>query len=469
MPKIGWEQSTCRKSPRGTAGGGNPQLEEYMSESTRLGRARGRKMLPVALVAAALIAMLAIASVASAATPNPIASGTTTLTINAKVLKAAKQAGIKITAVKPAKIKGSKATFAVTGGEIEAATGAGTIIHSGGLKITWGKKSVTLKALMVSTAGKSISAKIGGKTVKFASLAGVSATRLGFGNGITAKKVKLTSAGANALNKKLTPAPTKTKVKKNGKTIVKTLKVKPPFTANTPFGSSNTEVEVKTDNVIAKESMVFNGDPTLLAKLANVGVKIELISPTTASGTTFTSPISGGTIAPNGSTGAVNSSGGLKLVQNLPKGPSTSIALANIGVDLAAKTTGVEVIGESNAEEPGGKKPLNIGNLGRSSIGDLTITGTNPSPATRTVTVTANATIQAVAAEVLEGFVKVYQGYWTQVVTTTLTEEVKAGLKTLTAAEIEAIAKKEGEAKVANDQIKANEALGSFNFTATGE
>jgi hypothetical protein len=469
MPAIGWEQSTCRKSPRGTAGGGKPQLEEYMSESTRLGRARGKKMLPVAVVATALIAMLAIASVASAATPNPIASGTTTLTINAKLLKSAKQAGIKITAVKPAKIKGSKATFAVTGGEIEATTGAGTITHSGGLKITWGKKSVTLKSFTVSTSGKSLSAKIGGKTVKVASLAGVSATRLGFGNGITAKKVKLTSAGANALNKKLTPAPTKTKVKKNGKTITKTVKVKPPFKANALLGSSNTEVEVGTDNVLAKETMVFNGDATLLGKLKDVGVELQTISPTTVSGTTFTSPIAGGTIAPNGSTGAVNSSGGLKMVQNLKGGPSTSITLANIGVDLAAKTAGVEVIGESNAESEG-KKPLNVGNLGRSSIADLTITSTNPSPATRTVGVNANAVIQPVAAEVLEGFVKVYQGYYTQVVALTLTEEIKAGIKpVMTPAEVEAIAKKAGEDKVANDQIKSGEALGSFSFIAAGE
>ncbi|MCW2979601.1 MAG: hypothetical protein JWO14_1328 [Solirubrobacterales bacterium] len=469
MPAIGWEQSTCRKSPRGTAGGGKPQLEEYMSESTRLGRARGKKMLPVAVVATALIAMLAIASVASAATPNPISSGTTTLTINAKLLKSAKQAGIKITAVKPAKIKGSKATFAVTGGEIEATTGAGTITHSGGLKIVWGKKSVTLKSFTVSTSGKSLSAKIGGKTVKVASLAGVSATRLGFGNGITAKKVKLTSAGANALNKKLTPAPTKTKVKKNGKTITKTVKVKPPFKANALLGSSNTEVEVGTDNVLAKETMVFNGDATLLGKLKDVGVELQTISPTTASGTTFTSPIAGGTIAPNGSTGAVNSSGGLKLVQNLKQGPSTSITLANIGVDLAAKTAGVEVIGESNAESEG-KKPLNVGNLGRSSIADLTITSTNPSPATRTVGVNANAVIQPVAAEVLEGFVKVYQGYYTAFVGATLTEEVKGGkIPPMSAAEIEAAAKKAGEAKVANDQIKAGEALGSFSFIAAGE
>lgn len=472
MPAIGWEQSTCRKSPRGTAGGGKPQLEEYMSESTRLGRARGKKMLPVAVVATALIAMLAIASVASAATPNPISSGTTTLTINAKLLKSAKQAGIKITAVKPAKIKGSKATFAVTGGEIEATTGAGTITHSGGLKITWGKKSVALKSFTVSTSGKSLSAKIGGKTIKVASLSGVSATRLGFGNGITAKKVKLTSAGANALNQKLTPKPTKTKVKKNGKTIVKTVKVKPPFKANALLGSSNTEVEVGTDNVLAKETMVFNGDPTLLGKLKDVGVELQTISPTGASGTTFTSPIAGGTIAPNGSTGTVNSSGGLKLVQNLTGGPSTSITLANIGVDLGAKTAGVEVIGESNAESEG-KKPLNVGNLGRSSIADLTITSTNPSPATRTVGINANAVIQPVAAEVLEGFVKVYQGYYTQVAGLKLKEaaeaEAKKGNPFMSAAEIEAAAKKAGEEKVAGKDIKAGEALGSFSFTAAGE
>ena len=127
------------------------------------------------------------------------------------------------------------------------------------------------------------------------------------------------------------------------------------------------------------------------------------------------------------------------------------------------------MIGESNAEEPGGKKPLNVGNLGRSSIADLTITSTNPSPATRSVGITANAAIQPVAAEVLEGFVKVYQGYYTQVVALTLTKEVELGVKELTKEEIEAAAKKAGEEKVANDNIKAGEALGSFAFTAVGE
>jgi hypothetical protein len=426
-----------------------------MSESTRLGRARG-KMLPVAIVSAALLAMLVVVPFASAAS-NPIASGTTTLTINKGLLKSAKSAGIKITAVKPTKIKGNKATFAVTGGEIAATTSAGTVSHSGGLKIKWGKKSVTLKSFTVSTTEKSLSAKIGGKTVKIATLAGVTSARLGFGNSITAKKVKLTSSGANALNSKLTPAPTKTKVKKNGKTITKTVTTKPAFKANMVFGSSTTEVEPETDNVLPTGSMVFGGDPTLLGKLANVGVKVEVIPPTTAAGTTFTSAISGGTISPLGTSGQVNSTGGLKLVQNLPSGPSTSITLGAIGVDLAAKTASVEVIGESNAES-GGKKPLNLGNLGRSSIADLTIGSVTSSPATRSVAVTASGAIQPVAAEVLEGFVAVFQGYYKVVV-----EVESKGTVTGKAAE-EAAA-----AKVANDHIKAGEALGSFSFTAIGE
>src|SRR4029077_9979247 len=254
-------------------------------------------------------------------------------------------------------------------------------------------------------------------TVKVAGLAGTSSARSGFGASVSAEKVKLTAAGAKALNSKLTPAPTKTKVKKKGKTIVKTVKVKPFFKANMVLGASLSEVEPETVAVLPTGTMTFAGDPTVLGKLAKAAVKGEPIAPTTATALrTFVSPISGGTISPLGTSGQVNSSGGLKLVQteSLPgfKEPSvtTAITLGSIGVDLGAKTGSVEVIGESNFEETPGsnKKPLNLGNLGRSSIADLTITSI-PSPATRTVTVSATGTIQAVAAEVLNGFVKVHQ------------------------------------------------------------
>jgi hypothetical protein len=446
-----------------------------MSESTRLGRARGR-MLPVAILVAAIVATLALAPLASAAS-NPISKGSTTLTLNSGLTNKAKKAGIKITAIKPATIKGSKATFAVTGGSIEPTTGAGTVTHSGGLKITWGKKSVALKAFEINTSKKTLTASAGGKKVQIATLGGASSARSGFGNSITAKSVKLTKAGANALNKALTPKPTKVKVKvkKNGKTIVKTktVKAQPAFKANMVLGKSTTEVEPKTDNVLATGTLTYAGDSGLFTKLADVGVKVETISPTTVNGTTYSSGISGGTISPLGTEGQVSSSGGIKLVQQIPGTSfSTTITLGAIGVDLAAKTATVEVNGESNVEVEG-KKPLNIGNLGRSSIADLTITGNTPSPATRTVSVSATSAIQPVAAEVLEGFVKVYEGAYALKVGEELAKkaeaEFKEGKVPPSKTQIEEAAKKAGAEKVANDHIKAGESLGSFSFTATGE
>jgi hypothetical protein len=430
-------------------------------------------MLPVAIVAAALAAMCVLAPLASAA-PSPIAKGSTALTLNQGFVKKAKKAGITVAAVKPGTLKGSKATFAVTGGEIEVASGAGNITHSGGLKIGWGKKSVALKAFEINTTTKILTATVGGQKLKVAKLGGVSVARLGFGDSLSAKNLKLTGSGASALNKKLTPAPVKVKVKtkKKGKVVIKTktVKTQPAFKANMVIAKSTTEVEPTTVNVLSQENVVYNGDATLLGKLKDVGVEVQTISPTTVNGTTFTSAINGGTISPLGTSGSVTSAGGIKLVQNLPNGgPSTTITLASPGVDLAAKTASFEVTGESNAETEG-KKPLNVGPLGRSSIADLSITGNTQSPATRSVSVTAGATIQPVAAEVLGGFVKVYQGYYTQVVAVTLQKEIEAKVKPpMTKEEIEAAAKKAGEDKVANDQIKAGESLGSFSFTAIGE
>lgn len=429
-----------------------------MSESTRLGRARGR-LLPVSIVAAALIAMLVIVPIASAATPNPISSGSTTITLKSSVVKGLKKAGVKITAVKPAKIKGSKATLPVTGGEIEAATGAGTITHGGGLKIKAGKKSTTIKSVAVNSKTKSVSAKVGGKTVKLATLAGVSTTRLGFGNNVVAKKLKLTSAGAKALNKALVP--------KGGKAA---------FKANTVLGGSTTQAEPETDNVLASGSMTYTGDATLLGKLKNVETTVELIPPTTLTPpTTFLSPISGGTVSPAGTSGTINSTGGIRLSQVLPTSATTAITtkitLGNFGVDLAAKTASVEVIGESNAES-GGKKPLNLGNLGRSSIADLTIAST-ASPATRTVSISSTAAIQPVAAEVLEGFVTVYRAYYAEAYKAEILKGYVEGGGTLPEPTVEAAAKKKGEEesakKTAGDDIKAGESLGSFSFIAQGE
>jgi hypothetical protein len=418
-----------------------------MTDASQPKLARGR-MLPAGILATALFALLAFAPFASAAS-DPVASGSTTITLNSSFTKYLKTFGIKTSKLAPAKLKGATATFTVTGGSLDPTTGLGEVTLGGGLKFTAGKSSAPVKSLVLNTSTKSLTGKVAGKKVKIASVAGWSFVRSGFGVNLTVKKLKLTSAGANALNKKLGFA------KGNPK----------PFLKNKLIAKAAAETQPSTVTVLPVGNMTFSGSPILLGKLKNVEAKVETLGQTTQAGTVFTAPILGGTISPAGTAGVVQSGLGFKMVQNLPTSPttaiSTTISLGGVYVDLAAKTATVEVIAESNAESPqgSGKKPLNLGNLGRSSIADITVTGVNADPATRTVGINAAAVLQPISAEVLQGFVSVDKGY----------EEQKAFLTAkgggASDEEAAAAAKKAGE-EVAKNSIAAGEALGTFSFVA---
>lgn len=428
-----------------------------MTESTRPNPARGKMLLSTGVLVAALFAALALAPLASA-TPDPLASGTTTVTLNKGIAKRLKKAGVKIIATKPGKLKGTKASFPVTGGEVDPTTGAGIVTHGGGLKLKAGKRTAKISAIELVTAKKALMAKVGGKKIKLATLAGLSTTRNGFGVNLSAKKVKLTGSAAKALNKALVP-----KAKKGAKN-----KKKPAFKfkGNTVLGAATSETQPSTVTVLPAGSMTFAGAPTLFAKLADAKVAPQPLGATTLAGTTFTGPIAGGTISPVGSSGVVQSGIGLNLVQNLPTSPTTSISttitLGGVYVDLAAKTATVEVVATSNATSEG-KMPLNLGNLGRSSVADITVSGVAADPATRTVAVNAAGVLQPVSAEVLNGFVKVYAGY---VEAGTFQKEKEAGVPDEKAA---ADGKAAGAAVIATDSIVTGEPLGTFAFTAQAQ
>ena len=409
-------------------------------------------MLPAGILASALFALLVFAPLASA-TSDPVASGTTTITLNNGWTKYLKTFGIKIQKISPAKVKGQKVTFTVTGGTIDPTNGLGSLTLGGGLKFKAGKKSTTVKALVLDTAKNTLTGKVGGKKVKIAKTSGLSISRNGFGVNANLKKLKLENAAAKQLNAKLGFSKGTPK----------------PFLKNKLIGKSASEAQPSTVAVIATNNLTFTGAPTLLTKLSNVEAKIVLIPQTHQAGAVFTGPILGGTVSPTATAGVVQSGVGLKLVQNLFKGPSTTITLGGMYLDLSAKTVTVEVIAESNAEV-GGKKPLNLGNLGRSSIADLTVTGVTADPATRTVNVNSAAVLQPISAEVLQGFVSVYTGYIeaaTYQGTKAFLESPEGGSKP--PAEAEAIAKvkaKEAGEKAAKNKIAAGEALGTFSFTA---
>lgn len=411
-----------------------------MTEATQPRMARGTK-LPLAALTAALFALLAFAPFASAAA-DPVESGSATVTLNSGFVKTLKKHDVKIIKIKPTKLKGKKVTFRVVGGSMDPTNGAGTLKLAGGLKFKHGKKKAPVKALVINTKKKGLFAKVAGKKVKLATLAGWSYTRDGFGVALKVKKLKLTKAAAKKLNNKLG-------FKKGSK----------PFKGNRKMGSAVAKEQPATVTILPGGNVSFNADQELLLKLKDVETNASVIAPTSEKGLgNYELPITGGNIAPNGAAGVVQTAGGLLLTQKLPTSPTTAleteITLGNMWLDLSAKTVTVEVVAKSNASES-----LNLGALGRSSIADMTITGVSADPVARTVSVSSSAVLQPIAAEVLEGFVKVYQAYYEAGVCASLPENCKEPAE-------QAIAKDAAEKRVAKDHITAGNPLGTFSFTA---
>jgi len=422
-----------------------------MTDASLPRSARG-KLLPAGILAAALIALLAFAPLASAAS-DPVGSGTTKVTLNGGWTNYLKTFGIKVQKEGSVKLQGKKLTFKNTGGSLDPTTGKGEVKLGGGLKFKAGKKTAKVNALALNTSKKAVFAKVGGKKVKFATIA-YSQKRDGFGVSLTVKSMKLTNAAATQLNKKTGYDKGKPK----------------PFLKNKLIGKGSSEVQPATVTVLPGGLMNLVTDSTTINKLKDVEVTIPVTAPTTepAPGT-YAFPIVGGSLAPAGNAGTAQSSGGLQLLQKLPTGPDTfletEITLGNVWADLSAKTLTVEVIAKSNAS-----KDLNLGNLGRSSIADITVGGLVADPATRTISVNASAALQPISAEVLEGFVKVYQAYYEAgAYAQYCANPIPSPGACAEPAEQEAakaFAKKAAEERVKDDHITAGAPLGTVAFTA---
>jgi len=358
----------------------------------------------VVAMVAALVALLAFAPFASAAS-DPLASGTTTVTLNKGLFKKLKKAGVKVVKVNPTKVAGRVVKLTVSGGSLDPTNGQGTVEHSGGIKFQRGKKKAVVSTLVLETATSSLKAKVAGKNMKLATVKGTTVARNGFGANVSITALKLTSNAAKQLNKKLGFSGNQ-KGKANGHKRASTSKAtQPPFKGNQNLGESISETQPKTVVVQPGGNATLTTSLPTVAKLKKVGVEIELIPPTTIAALgpppAFAFPIGGGTIAPDASSGIVQTLGGLKLHQVFVPGEvETTMSLNAIWVDLGAKTATVEVTVESKGIDP----KLNLGALGRSSIADVSLAGATvtSNPSARTVGVqNASASLQAVTAETL--------------------------------------------------------------------
>jgi hypothetical protein len=399
-----------------------------MNQATQPVRGRGTVLTAVA-IAVAVVASLALAPFASAAA-NPVAAGsTTTVTLNSGFFKKLKKNGVKVLKVSPGTVSGKVITLPIEAGSLDTA-GQGELEHEGGIKFKHGKKTAVIKALVLNTTTSALTGKLGSKTLKIASVSGVTATRNGFGTDVAVKSMKLTGKAAKELNKKL--GFTGKKKNKKGKTV----SAPKPFKGNQVLGGSSSATQPKTIGVTPVGSVKLDiGLPSAL-KLAEVGVSDTAIPPAQQfSPINFAFPLAaGGNISPDGKAGSVRTGGGVLLHQE-PKafpGKETNLKLNEIWLELTTGRATVDVSVESTFEIEG-KKPANLGPLGRVSIATLDMSGATikSDPTAHTVTIeNGKATLEETTATVLN----------------------------------EVFGKVEGKAPFA-----AGDPLGTFSFTATTE
>jgi hypothetical protein len=107
--------------------------------------------------AAALTAalVLAVSGTALAASPfTKITGGNTTLTLSSAASSALSSDHITATPIAPATASGSTFTFPISGGRVNLKNLHGVIRHKGGLKLTDGTKSGTVRSLTIEAFGK---------------------------------------------------------------------------------------------------------------------------------------------------------------------------------------------------------------------------------------------------------------------------------------------------------------------------
>lgn len=250
----------------------------------------------VSILAVVTLAVLAVAGSAQARF-DPIAGGTTKLTLAKPFLTVLKANGVSVKATAGATYKGGVATFPVSGGKLEPADIVGSVEHEGVLVFAAGGHSLPLKSLVLKTTRKSspLSAKFGGGQLKLAVSSKLTSTRSGFGVASKVTQIKLSAKAATRLDKKLG--------------------LKGVFTEGQLLGRSLTNAQPETVTVKEGGRAELTLAPEFASKLSSLFVAVNPVFPAEHLGTPFTLRVTDGQIAPDASSGTLETAGSLELIQ----------------------------------------------------------------------------------------------------------------------------------------------------------
>jgi hypothetical protein len=404
-----------------------------MIDATQPRMARGTKLV-AAFLAAAVFALLAFAPFASAES-DPVGSGSTRLYLKKGFEKKLNHLDVFVQKWGSGSFNGKRIEVAVEGGSVDPLTGEGKVTNkaNAGFKFKHGKRAVPISEIEVNTRKNWVRAKIANATMQLGWLVKSSYGRDGFGAYLQSQKLQLTGKAARRISNKLGMK----NALEGGRVISNSYTTEQPSEATlVPTGSATLNL-----SPAAAKKLGHVGTPPFPEGFSPVAVALSEVPPTSLAGLDASFPISGGRLAPAANAGTLQTAGGLKLVQNLEAvskkpGDVTTLTMGNIWVDLATLQASVEVT-IANPVTP----EANLGNLGRASIGDISLAGATivSDPATRTISIqNASATLQAVTAE-------------------TLNQVFIDGLE------------KASEAFKGQEKFAAGDPLGTFSFTAIAQ
>jgi hypothetical protein len=328
-----------------------------------------------------LVGLLAFVPAASAAR-DPIASGTTDLHLKQGFARKLGNAQIAIAAVGNGMATGNKVGLKVTTGKFDPTKTEGFLESEGGFKFVRGNRAAPITGLNVNTVQGTVFATVAKAHMQFATFVNPAGAREGFGANLKAGQLTLTTKAATRISNQLG--------------LQGNQRIEGGRVLSNLYASEQPE----TVTVLPQGTATLTANIATLGKFGAKGVElpggITAIAPATkASPTTFAFPISGGTLAPTGTSGTVNTTGGVQILKKA-KTYSPTVVMKNITVDFKEKTATVELELLPTPPLPGA--------VGRSSIVTIALApgAVVANPTARTIAVNgAAAGLQATAASTL--------------------------------------------------------------------
>jgi hypothetical protein len=328
-----------------------------------------------------LVGLLAFVPPASAAR-DPIAGGTTDLHLKTGFARKLNNAQIAIAGVGNGIAAGNKASLKVTTGKFDPTKTEGFLESEGGFKFVRANRAAPITGLNVNTVKGSVYAVVAKAHMQFATFVNPVGAREGFGANLKAGQLALTAKAATRISNSLG------------------LKGNQRIEAGRVLSNLYATEQPETVTILPTGTATLTANTATLGKFKTKGVElpqgITPIAPATQpAATTFAFPISGGTVAPDATSGAVNTTGGVQILKKA-KSYSPTVVMKNIIVDFKEKTATVELELLPAPPFPGA--------VGRSSIVTIALAPGSvvANPTARTIAINgATAALQATAASTL--------------------------------------------------------------------